>query len=390
MSQHESCLGCMKACAEESCNTLPRATTTDFTVRKGRDQHLLADSGFQMYETLSPFERAELVHAATQYVSAWLAKPLAGPQGQHSLHSASNDLPVLRMSQHQLLERQQSGASASTSQSQHSHSALTKPPAAEADYRPHSSTGGRVRASSIPAPNTTQRHSSSTAGPVSAYMPSSHTDGPSALHFTAALDTLKDQDAAAALSAGEAAPQHQSLHDIKVLGEEPAAPPGSPPLASSHARPTASALSDAPTQAQELEDAIGSDLPLQRLSLKGKSSSMPEALEIDSSSSGLSQSEDGATNSRAGVLFSSTGEAFSNNIEGTPEGKLQKAVKAETLAFQASFAQAAAADKADRPAGIDFAAAGQRTETWHAMRQGRLTASAFANALGYGLIACLC
>ena len=296
--------------------------------------------------------------------------------------------------QRQLLERQQSGASASTSQSQHSQKAVTPPAAAEAASKLHNSTDGHMHASSIPAISARQQNSSNTTeGPlaVSASASSSHTQYPSPAQLTAGINSLEDQDIAAALSAVEAAQQHQPFDDIKVLGEEPAVPPSSPPLplAGSPAQATASAVSSTRHDAQELEDATSIDLPLQRLNLQKESNLMPEALEVDSSSSsssGLSQSEDGAINSLAGVQLSSTDNAFSSSVEGEPEGKVQKAVKAETLAFQASFAQAAAADKADRPAGADFAMAGQRTETWHAMRQGRLTASAFANALGYRLI----
>lgn len=120
----------------------------------------------------------------------------------------------------------------------------------------------------------------------------------------------------------------------------------------------------------------------------------PDALHIDSTS-GLSQPEDASSDvllsttegalssSTEAAVSSSTEDALSSSTEDKSEGKVQKALKAETLAFQASFAQAAAADKADRPAGVDFATAGQRTEAWHNMRQGRLTASSFANALGY-------
>ena len=252
-----------------------------------------------------------------------------------------------------------------------------------------------MHASSIPAISITQQNSSSTIeGPVAISAPESfsHTHDPSPARLPAAIYSLEDQDIAAALSAVEADHQHQPLDDNKVLGEEPAVPPVSPPLAGSSARATASASSDARREAQELQDAISSNLPLQHLNLQKDFNLMPEAPEVDSSSSsssGLSQSEDGATNSMAGVLLSSTDNALASSAEGEPEGKVQKAVKAETLAFQASFAQAAAADNADRPAGADFAMAGQRTETWHAMRQGRLTASAFANALGYRLISFL-
>ena len=191
------------------------------------------------------------------------------------------------------------------------------------------------------------------------------------------------------IASAEAARQHQPLDDIKVLGEEPGVPPSTPSQtsASPAAQPTASAFT--PHQSQQLDDAVASDVPLQHLTLQTESRALPEARELHSSN-GLHQSEDGLTDSTAGVQSSSSEEdALPSSIQGEPEGKAQRAVKAETLAFQASFAQAAAAGKADGTAGVDFATAGQRTEVWHTMRQSRLTASAFANALGYGHVGAL-
>ena len=60
----------------------------------------------------------------------------------------------------------------------------------------------------------------------------------------------------------------------------------------------------------------------------------------------------------------------------------KKPVKPETLAFQTSFAQSAAAAAAASASKVDFDAGGQRSQAWFDLRQGRLTASAFANAIG--------
>ena len=60
----------------------------------------------------------------------------------------------------------------------------------------------------------------------------------------------------------------------------------------------------------------------------------------------------------------------------------KKLVTPETLAFQASFALSAAAAAKAAGSKIDFQAGGQRSQAWFDLRQSRLTASAFANAIG--------
>lgn len=59
----------------------------------------------------------------------------------------------------------------------------------------------------------------------------------------------------------------------------------------------------------------------------------------------------------------------------------KKPVKAETIAFQENFAQAAANTLVGSRA-LNTAGVSQRSAAWMAMRDSRLTASAFANALG--------
>lgn len=55
--------------------------------------------------------------------------------------------------------------------------------------------------------------------------------------------------------------------------------------------------------------------------------------------------------------------------------------RSELLDLEASFAESAAAAEAG-DSKVDFEAGGQRSEEWLALRQSRLTASTFANALG--------
>ncbi|KAL3163183.1 hypothetical protein ABBQ32_009589 [Trebouxia sp. C0010 RCD-2024] len=334
-----------------------------------------------MYETLSALERAELVHSATQCVSAWLAKPLAAPQPQHNLevpdqHSrAPPPLPFLQQQQQQLFERQQSGASASTSQSPD-----TLSPSHEAASQRHS-TNGALHPSNSPAPDRAQMYSTSTELPpaLSARLQgqsSNHTMGATQQH-PLALNSWENQETS--VSAVAAARQERPLDDVKVMGEEPkplhdanilfstdqhTALPSIPQSSNSPEGPIPSASGEF-HEAHHDEDTTTSSLPLQHSSVHEDSSSTSDALENHSRSDSSQPEVD-----------------MSGSTEDKPEGKGQKAVKPETLAFQASFAQAAAVNQGESLSGADFAAAGQRTEVWHAMRQGRLTASSFANALG--------
>jgi hypothetical protein len=83
----------------------------------------------------------------------------------------------------------------------------------------------------------------------------------------------------------------------------------------------------------------------------------------------------------------------------TPEGEEyvmsgNRRVKASTVAFRLSFAEAAAQAAAalERGAARDVAAAAggeQRSAQWFKMREGRLTASAFSKALGLFASECL-
>lgn len=347
---------------------------------------LLACSGFQVYETLSQSERAELVDSATQCVSAWLVIPLVAPQPQHSLEApqGTGDLPPLPSSQQQQqqqqhFERQQSGTTASTS---HLLDALG--PSHKAGSELHT-TNGALHARNTSAPDRRQQYSTSTQLPsiTPQEQSSSHTMGLLQQH-PAASNNEEHLDSSAAVSAVEAARQDRPLDDVMVLGEElqPAhvddayslsstdqntiLPSEPPQPAARPTEPKLSASSEPFHQAHELEDTAISILPLQHLSVHEQ----PSSLQENHSRNDSSQPEDQSASS----------------IEEHPEGKGQRAVKAETLAFQASFAQAAAVNMGTSLSPVDFAAAGQRTEVWHAMRQGRLTASSFANALGYGFI----
>ena len=67
--------------------------------------------------------------------------------------------------------------------------------------------------------------------------------------------------------------------------------------------------------------------------------------------------------------------------EATAQQAAKKVVKAETIAFRDGFAQSAASAGGSSLA-LDVAGVEQRSAAWMAMRDSRLTASSFANALG--------
>eukprot|EP00887_Chlorella_sp_A99_P003016 scaffold9.g3016.t1 len=90
-----------------------------------------------------------------------------------------------------------------------------------------------------------------------------------------------------------------------------------------------------------------------------------------------------ASAAAAAAAEASAAEAAAAGADGGPS--IRRAVKPETLAFRQSFAEAAEAFQAAQARGSISALADgeQRTAEWRALRERRLTASAFSNALGF-------
>ena len=316
--------------------------------------------GFQAYEGLTRYQRADLVQSASNCLSAWMA--MANPSlvnRQLSTSPPSAQTQALASvsvaeQQQQLDDRRSSSMTASTSQ------AASKPAAfSTATAAASTGTGSTFR-----QPFRAQ----------SAY--SNASPGLDSLHEVA-LNGVSQQAPAEDTSAGLPAeqtskhpvstagvPLSQLLADpLKVLGEEP------DPIASQHA----SSLSTAESLVPDTSSPSASDCSLHSQhtdkdgtphpTKHGELDSVPHDSAFPLSSA--AQPEDPSHDQPP----SSQGSA----------GK--KAKRPELLAFETSFAQAAAAAEA-ADTRVDVEAGGQLSEEWHALRQGRLTASTFANALG--------
>ena len=83
----------------------------------------------------------------------------------------------------------------------------------------------------------------------------------------------------------------------------------------------------------------------------------------------------------AGVMSQGVPDSDLLGIEATAQQASKKVVKAATIAFRDGFAQSAASADGTTLA-LSVAGVEQRSAAWMAMRDSRLTASSFANALG--------
>ena len=316
--------------------------------------------GFQAYEGLRRYQRADLVQSASNCLSAWLAMAnpslvncqpsgLPPPAQTQTLASAS-----AAEQQQQLDDRRSSSMTASTSQAASAPAAFSTAAAAAS-----TGTGSTHRQSF---------HAQSAYGNAS-----SSSSGLDALHEVA-LNGVSHQAPAEDTSAGLPAeqtskqaastagiPLSQLLADpLKVLGEEPN------PIATQHASsPTTaeSLVSDAsPPGAPDSSshdqhpDKVGTTHPTEHADL--------DSVPHDSPLSYAAQNDD--------PFHDQSPSSDASDVDGK---------KAKLLAFETSFAQAAAAAEA-ADTKVDVQAGGQLSEEWHALRQGRLTASTFANALG--------
>jgi len=313
-----------------------------------------AAPGFQAYEGLTRYQRADLVQSASNCLSAWMANPsLVNRQPSTPPPSAQTQAlaSVSVAEQQQLDDRRSSSMTASTSQAASTPAAFSIAAAAAS-----TGTGSTVRQSSRAQP------AHGNAPPKS-----------DALHEVA-LNSVSQQTPAEDTSAGMPAvqtakeavstagvPLSQLLADpLKVLGEEP------DPIATQHASTTTaeSLFPDtSPPRASysSLHDQHPNQVGTTHLTKHAKLDNAPHNSALSLAAQPADPSHDQSPSSQG--------------LAG------KKAKKPQLLAFETSFAQAAAAaEAADTKVNVE--AGGQLSEEWHALRQGRLTASTFANALG--------
>jgi len=314
---------------------------------------------FQAYEGLTRYQRADLVQSASNCLSAWMAmanpslvdcQPSAPPPSAQTqaLASASG------AEQQQLDDRRSSSMTASSSQAASTPAAFSTAAAAAAAS---TGTGSTFRQSSRaqPAhgsapPNVDSLHEIALNG-VSQQAPAEDTSA-----GLPAEQISKQAESTAGV------PLSQLLADpLKILGEEP------DPIATQHASSPTTAESLVPDTSspsasdsslhEQHPDTVGTTHPTKHADLDSvpHDSALSSAAQPDDPSHDQSPPSDGSA------------------------GK--KAKRSELLGFEASFAQAAAAAEA-ADTKVDVEAGGQLSEEWHALRQGRLTASTFANALG--------
>ncbi|KAL0042026.1 hypothetical protein WJX77_001122 [Trebouxia sp. C0004] len=320
-------------------------------LQKSACQKLL--TGFQAYERLTRYQRADLVQSASNCLSAWMANPSL-VNGQPSTPPPSAQMqalaPVSVAEQQQLDDRRSSSMTASTSQAASIPAAFSTAAAAASTC-----TGSTVRQFS--------------------HVQLAHGNAPpesdSLLEFL--LNSVSKQAPAEDTSAGMPAeqvskqavstagvPLPQLLADpLKVLGEEP------DPIATQHASPSTaeSLLPDtSPPDASDSSlhdqhpDKVGTTHPTKHAELEN----VPQNLDLSLAARPDDPSHDQSPSS---------------------QGAGMKGKRPELLAFETSFAQAAAAAEA-ADTKVNVGAGGQLSAEWHALRQGRLTASTFANALG--------
>lgn len=332
-----------------------------------------ASSGFHMYERLTQYQRAELVQSASQCLSVWMSKPLfAANQDQHRHDGAQDAAQVNSHSDLNQLPRQQSGLSASTSEAQHRDALSPADNSAWSRNRLETTAASRS-----PADHTRQHSIDAASGSAASANMQAVDIGRKAMPLAAGTTTssnLEHQEPSASFLPGKAAGQSPVVDSLKVMGEEPS-------VDAAHTLPIAPAASQASSTDPQLTSKAQSKSSytahIEHTELNSALRHFQDLnLQEESSSSAAAVDVSGTTDSIQSVDELPVGAADQ------PEGKAQKALKAETFAFQAAFAQSAAADTTASNTGTNAVAIGQRTEEWFAMRQGRLTASSFANALG--------
>lgn len=300
-------------------------------------------TGFQAYEGLTRYQRADLVQSASICLSAWMAMASTPPASAQTQLVASASV-----AEQQLDDRRSSSMTASTSQAASTPAAFSSAAAAAS-----TGTGSTIRQLSSAQP--------------------AHNNAPSdldALHEVALNSMLQQapaEDTSAGMPAEQTVTQAESTlsqllaEPLKLLREDPdpvAAQQASLPTTAESQVPETSPLSASDSSLHnQCPDKVGTTRPTKHAELENVPYN--SALSLAAQSDDLSHDQSPSSQGSAG----------------------KKAKRPELLGVETSFAQAAAAaEVADTK--VDVEAGGQLSEEWHALRQGRLTASTFANALG--------
>ena len=362
--------------------------------------------GFEMYDRLSHYQRSDLVQSASSCLSAWMANPTLTTQQTSSsplttqqtsssplTTQAAASSSVSASDQQQLENRRRSSMSASTSQA---GSGPTASSSSAATGVKHSSSTGKQLSGSLQTPTPIAPKAAATAADHS--MPADSVPAvPHALiQGGRAHKSPSDHiEADSPLADASIASLQLSTEAVKVLGEEPSVDLLQQSFPSSAMESPARHLTAASPSSNGLPDSDNSTEhatrhlvhPLDSLTERTKTDVSPDTdmftQQMDSSS--ISSSGLGGSPSLSALpdeIISDPHQPDDLSQQAQPEhSEGKKAVKPETLAFRATFAlSAAAAESADGK--VDFEAGGQRSEEWFALRQSRLTASAFSNALG--------
>ena len=297
-------------------------------------------AGFDNYAQLPHSERIELVRSASNCLSAWvrseaLQSKTESPLEQQSTEAASSD-GKRQVERDMLEDRRQSGAQASSSQLSAAQALASSTWTTQGSYTTSSSNGSSNHGGAATVddhPNTRGYASTglgNTPKPASDSALNSH-DG-----HSEQISTSFDALGIGSIAQAEL-PQPASVIQPHVQ------PLGYDEHQSSQAGP--------PVHTQNGTHGILSD---------------------------------SASASDTALLDQTTAQTIPSDVtfdgEATQQGA-KKVVKPETIAFRDSFAQSAAHVKGGK-ASADARGVEQRTAAWHALRDSRLTASAFANALG--------
>lgn len=313
-------------------------------------------AGFDNYAQLPHSERIELVRSASNCLSAWVRSEALQSKTDSALEQPSTEAASSsgkrQVETDMLEERRQSGAQASSSQ------------ASPAQASANGASASRLSAAQPSASHswTTQGTSTSSASNGSSNNSRDLTsdDEPIARGYASSGlgQTLKPASDSALNSHDGQSEQISTSFDALSIGS----------IAQAELPQPASVI-------QPHVQPLGYD--------EYQSSQAGPPVHTQNCTHGILS--DSASASDSALLDQTTAHTIPSNVTFDGEATLQqgskKVVKPETIAFRDSFAHSAANVKGGT-ASADTRGVEQRTAAWHALRDSRLTASAFANALG--------